>query len=131
MNWGRRALLPALAASFLLFPTITLGQAKPRPADIYLYQGPDRDRRVLEGARKEGTVALYTSLNLKDSVPITEAFEKKYPGVKVSLWRASSEKAFCSGLDAQVHTAQPQFRLLGPKVQETLGLRRGQRHLHF
>jgi iron(III) transport system substrate-binding protein len=34
---------------------------------------------------------VYTSLNLKDSVPITQAFEKKY-GVKIELWRSSSEK---------------------------------------
>lgn len=58
---------------------------------IYLYQGADRDKRLLENAKREGTVVLYTSLNLKDSVPITEKFEKKY-GIKVSLWRASSEK---------------------------------------
>jgi spermidine/putrescine-binding protein len=65
--------------------------AKSKHSDIYMYQGPDREARILENARKEGSVSLYTSLNLKDSVPITEAFEKKY-GVKVSLWRASSEK---------------------------------------
>ncbi len=47
-----------------------------------MYQGPDREARILEQARKEGTVVIYTSLNLKDSVPLTEAFEKKY-GVKV------------------------------------------------
>ena len=64
---------------------------KPNPAEIYLYQGQDREQRLLEGARKEGSVAIYTSLNLKDSVPLTEAFEKKY-GVKIVLWRASSEK---------------------------------------
>ena len=34
---------------------------------------------------------IYTSLNTKDSVLITDAFEKKY-GIKVSLWRAGSEK---------------------------------------
>jgi len=61
-------------------------------SEVLMYQGADRDQRLLEGARKEGTVVIYTSLNLKDSVPITEAFEKKYPGVKVSLWRAGSEK---------------------------------------
>jgi iron(III) transport system substrate-binding protein len=36
-------------------------------------------------------VAIYTSLNLKDSVPLCEAFEKK-TGLKCTLWRASSEK---------------------------------------
>ena len=58
---------------------------------IYLYRGADRGRRILEGGRKEGRVAVYTSLNLKDSVPIAESFEKE-TGVEVQLWRASSEK---------------------------------------
>jgi iron(III) transport system substrate-binding protein len=78
--------LLALAAAL---PAAAPGQG--RPADIYRYKGADREQRVLEGARREGTVVVYTSLNLKDSVPISEAFEKKY-GVKVSLWRSSSEK---------------------------------------
>jgi iron(III) transport system substrate-binding protein len=58
---------------------------------IYMYQGADRDARLLAEAKKQREVVLYTSLNLKDSVPITEAFEKR-TGVKVQLWRASSEK---------------------------------------
>jgi len=55
------------------------------------YADPVDDQRVIEGAKKEKQVTVYTSLNLKDSVPITQAFEKKY-GVKVELWRSSSEK---------------------------------------
>jgi iron(III) transport system substrate-binding protein len=58
---------------------------------LYLYAGADREAKVLAGARKEGQVAIYTSLNTRDSGPITEAFENKY-GVKTALWRASSEK---------------------------------------
>jgi len=38
--------------------------------EIYLYKGVDRDKRILEGAKKEREVVVYTSLNLKDSVPI-------------------------------------------------------------
>jgi iron(III) transport system substrate-binding protein len=89
---GWQALRHVLAACLLLMPAAALAQGKPKPGDIYLYKGADRNQRLLDGARKEGIVALYTSLNLKDSVPITEAFERRYPGVKVSLWRASSEK---------------------------------------
>jgi iron(III) transport system substrate-binding protein len=59
--------------------------------ELYLYKGADREQRLIAGAKKERQVTIYTSLNLKDSVPLTEAFEKKY-GVKVSLWRAGSEK---------------------------------------
>ena len=66
-------------------------QPKSRNDEIFMSQSPDRARLILEGARKEGVVVIYTSLNLKDSVPITDAFEKKY-GIKTSLWRAGSEK---------------------------------------
>jgi len=95
-----------------------LAQAKTKPSDIYMYKGADRDQRVLEGARKEGAVALYTSLNLKDSVPITEAFEKKYPGIKVSLWRASSEKVVQRALtEARAGRFTPDvFETNGPEM---------------
>ncbi len=60
--------------------------APPSPADV----GP-ADRGLVERARKEGAVTLYTSMQVTDSRPLTEAFEKKY-GIKVNLWRASGEK---------------------------------------
>jgi iron(III) transport system substrate-binding protein len=88
-------------AAFAAIVALLLGWATPAPAqperganphrELYLYQGADREPRLIAGARKERQLTLYTSLNLKDSVPLTEAFEKKY-GVKVSLWRAGSEK---------------------------------------
>ncbi|HEY5619643.1 MAG TPA: extracellular solute-binding protein [Vicinamibacterales bacterium] len=58
---------------------------------LYMLQAADRQNRILAGARKEGTVSIYTSLNTQDSVPLTAAFEKKY-GVKTQLWRSASEK---------------------------------------
>lgn len=86
----RRQLLLA-SASALWLPTAQGQDLAARNREIYLYKGADRDARLLEGARKEGQLNLYTSLNTKDSGPITEAFEKK-TGVKVLLWRSSSEK---------------------------------------
>src|SRR6266852_2833528 len=58
---------------------------------LYLYRGADRDQRILENARREGIVVLYTSLAPSESGPLTLAFEKKH-GVKVELWRSNSEK---------------------------------------
>jgi iron(III) transport system substrate-binding protein len=49
------------------------------------------DRALIDRAKKEGAVTLYTSMQLVDSQPLTAAFEKRY-GIKVSLWRASGEK---------------------------------------
>lgn len=86
----RRALTAGLAAA-LWVPRVQAQDASARNRDLYLYKGADREARLLEGARKEGKLSLYTSLNTKDSGPITEAFEKA-TGVKVLLWRSSSEK---------------------------------------
>ena len=49
------------------------------------------DAAWIDRAKKEASVTLYTSMQLVDSRPLTEAFEKKY-GIKVNLWRASGEK---------------------------------------
>ncbi|MDH4189472.1 MAG: extracellular solute-binding protein [Betaproteobacteria bacterium] len=88
----RRRLLAAVLAGAAMPAAVARAQgAASANAAIYLYRGADREERLVAGARKEGQVAVYTSLNLKDSVPITEAFERKY-GVKVLLWRAGSEK---------------------------------------
>ena len=86
----RRAILAA-SAGLALAPLARAQDNSARNRELFMYRGADRDARLLEGAKKEGQLSLYTSLNTKDSGPITEAFEKKY-GVKVLLWRSSSEK---------------------------------------
>jgi len=55
------------------------------------YQGADRTQRLVEGAKKERTLSMYTSAQGDDMGALVAAFEKKY-GIKVSMWRASSEK---------------------------------------
>ena len=59
--------------------------------EIFRYRGPDREARLVERAKQEGSVVLYTSLAPSESKPLAEAFEKKY-GIKVDLWRALSDK---------------------------------------
>ena len=47
---------------------------------------------LIEGARKEGKLVWYTSMNIDDSQPLLDTFMKKYPFIKAELWRGSSEK---------------------------------------
>jgi iron(III) transport system substrate-binding protein len=54
------------------------------------YSGADRTARLIAGARKEGTVTLYSSATLADQSAILAAFQAKY-GIKVQQWRGSSE----------------------------------------
>lgn len=82
----------ALAAAILAAPVVAAALAQAEPADasaVYLDRGGDRDQRLLDQARGEGTLVLYTSLATTEAVPLIGAFERKY-GVKVELWRALS-----------------------------------------
>jgi iron(III) transport system substrate-binding protein len=66
-------------------------------ADLAAYAGPDRTEKLISGAKKEGTVTVYTSANVDDMAVVTAAFEKKY-GVKVRVWRGSSENVVQRGV---------------------------------
>lgn len=80
--------LAALLVLSVLF-TISSGWAQ-TTAQIALYEGPDRQARLVEGARKEGALLLYATTPIEYLRVIIAGFEKKY-GVKVNLWRARSE----------------------------------------
>ena len=115
----RTAVSAALFAACLPAGALAQGPTAAGPhQQVYTYQGADRDQRVLQGAKKEGRVVVYTSLNTKDSVPIIEIFEKKY-GVKVDLWRSSSEKVLQRAVtEARAgRFAVDAFELNGPELE--------------
>lgn len=85
---ARRALI--VAALVAAVPLVAHAQAAGANAAIYGYKGADRAQRLLEGARREGSLSVYTSLAPTEAGPLAEAFERK-TGVKVNLWRALSE----------------------------------------
>lgn len=59
-------------------------------ASIALYEGADRQAKLVEGAKKEGSITLYATTPIEYLRVIMTGFEKKY-GVKVNLWRSRSE----------------------------------------
>lgn len=80
-----------LARAFFILAVLFPHPASPQNEPIASYLGADRQARLLEGARKEGEVVLYTSLTMEDMAALNGAFEKRY-GVKVRMWRASGDK---------------------------------------
>jgi iron(III) transport system substrate-binding protein len=90
---GRSAFLSALVAAALLWNAVTSYGAQGKPvsaADLALYQGADREKILLEGAKKEGQVVFYTS-NTWVAGPVSQEFEKKYPFIKANVWRSDSK----------------------------------------
>jgi iron(III) transport system substrate-binding protein len=82
--------LPCLAAALACLTAAALAQT-PSSRDIYMYQGADREARLIEGARKERQVVLYSTMTVADGDAFGAAFERKY-GVRLVHWRTSSEK---------------------------------------
>jgi len=81
------AALALLAALCTAGPAAAQGSETARVAQL---QGANRQQLLLEGAKKEGEITVYTS-NIEDMPLLAEAFTKK-TGIKVTIWRAGSEQ---------------------------------------
>lgn len=88
-TWWMKMAAAGLAALLALPGAAQAPAADPHRA-LLLYKGLDRDQRLLEKARQEGSVSVYTSLAPTEAQPLVDAFEAKY-GVKVQMWRGLSE----------------------------------------
>jgi iron(III) transport system substrate-binding protein len=91
MNRPRLISIAAALGAALALPAAA--QVKPNAisADAAGYAAPDRAQKLAGGAKQEGELNVYTSAQSDDMGALVAAFEKKY-GVKVNVWRSSSEK---------------------------------------
>ncbi len=65
---------------FVLYVLLVLSVASARAATLE------------ESAKAEGEVVLYSSLNNEQIVTLVDAFKKKYPSIKPSFYRGTSER---------------------------------------
>jgi iron(III) transport system substrate-binding protein len=76
---------------FVLLAVLGEGTVARAQTSLANYSGPDRMARLAAAARKEGVLTLYTTIAEKDVPTLVKPFEAKY-GVKVTLWRAGTDK---------------------------------------
>jgi len=79
------------AAAALALPLAVRAQARGTAVELAGYSGADRQARLVDGAKKEGALSIYTSAQTDDMGALVAGFEKKY-GLKSTVWRAGSEK---------------------------------------
>ena len=93
VNLRRRVSLCAPVVTAIAAVAILSGSASAQQGqDILSYKGEDRQQKLVEGARKERQVVLYSAMIVNQALrPIAEKFGKKYPFIKLSYWRADSE----------------------------------------
>src|SRR4249920_2980590 len=61
--------------------------------DIALLRGVDRQKILVEGAKKEGKLSFYTTLIVEQVVrPMKEAFEREYPFIQMEYFRGNSDR---------------------------------------
>src|SRR5438105_14521026 len=87
-------LFVAVVVGFCYFEDSTLAQ-RVRPlglSELVAYTGADREQILVGGAKAEGKVVWYTSLAGSSYKELAQGFEKKYPGVKVAVYRAESNE---------------------------------------
>src|SRR5262249_33418406 len=89
MSYHARAM--AIGAIFIV-AGVPLAHAL-TPEEIATYRGADRQQVLIDGARKEGQVVLYSALIVNQMLrPLAAGFMKKYPFVKMTYYRADSEE---------------------------------------
>ena len=88
---GRHLYLSVIASVLTLVATQVAMAAEISVEALANYEGADRQQRLINGAKKEGTLNLYTSLTVEDMTVLNAAFEKA-TGIKVRMWRASCDK---------------------------------------
>jgi iron(III) transport system substrate-binding protein len=84
-----RKILVALAFALALIPAGTAAQAQSL-AELAAYSGPDRTQKLVDGAKKENALNIYSSMTTADMGGLIAAFSSKY-GIKPQHWRGSSE----------------------------------------
>jgi ABC-type Fe3+ transport system substrate-binding protein len=78
------SLWPASLAPFALAASVE---------DVALLKASNREKILIEGAKKEGKVNFYTGLIVDQVVrPVKDAFEKEYPFVQIEFFRGNSER---------------------------------------
>ena len=86
------AFLSALSIAMTAFLGISVVSAGENPLE---YRGPDRQEMLVNGARAEGEVVFYSAMIVNQALrPVSDAFMKKYPFVKLTYWRAESAGIF-------------------------------------
>jgi iron(III) transport system substrate-binding protein len=112
--------LRSLLVAMLVFATTPALAQTATLAELAAYQGADRTQRLIDGAKKEGTVSFYTSLVAEDSTPLIDAFKRKY-GVDVQLWRGSTEAIVQRALnESRAGRCPSDAYLSGPPALEPL-----------
>jgi iron(III) transport system substrate-binding protein len=95
--YSTRSILAGFAFYLLTVSEVSAASAPMTVSQLALYQGADREKILIEGAKKEGAFTLYDSHTWFRT--IAKEFEKKYPFIKVSEFRTDGRNLIKRALE--------------------------------
>ena len=87
----RRAVVLTFVMAF--YAWLSLPSRAATVEEIALMKSANREKILIEGAKKEGKVSFYTGLIVDQVVrPVKDAFEKEYPFLQVEFFRGNADR---------------------------------------
>jgi ABC-type glycerol-3-phosphate transport system substrate-binding protein len=82
------------SAALIALGLVSSGWAQPKMslAQLAAYNRPEREKVLYAGAKGEGKIMWYTSLAGGSYKELASAFEAKYSGVKVEVYRGTRQE---------------------------------------
>jgi len=108
----------AILLIILSFASQSLAQGR-KPvtiSELVTYSGKDREQVLYAGAKDEGKITWYTSLAGGSYKAMVQAFESKYPGVKIEAYRVSG-----SDMTTRMYEESKAKRYIADTVETTEG----------
>ena len=86
--------------SLVIAALLTIVPATPGAADtseavwksLEKLPAAEREKKLLEGARKEGEMVWYTNSGIENATRYIQAFKKKYPFINANFWRSKTRQ---------------------------------------
>ena len=86
----------------------------------------ERDKKVLEGAKKEGEMVWYTNSGIENATRYIQAFRKNFPFINAQVWRAKTRQVTQRAISEanagkhMVDVIKPSTDLLPPMLEKNL-----------
>jgi iron(III) transport system substrate-binding protein len=82
--------MTALVVATVLFLSALPACAQAGGVPLATYLGPDREQQLIAGAKKEGELMVYSSMQQESIALLQKAFEDKY-GIRMRIWRGAGK----------------------------------------
>ena len=128
MNQFRRVVFAIFVLPFISMDSYAA--LAPTPEEIWKslekLTAAEREKKLVEGAKKEGEMLWYTNSGIENATRYIQAFRKNYPFINAQVWRAKTRQVTQRAIpeaDAGKHLVdviKPSTDLLPPMLEKNL-----------